>query len=138
MVVAEPASRRVIVRASVLPNAREVLGSLGVPASVVTFLVGLAQEKRLSMLPDIARVGLDQYAVQGTAGIIVATTQAPSTAQQALGERVAFLADTVVSQYESDPLLLGGIRISVGSRTVDRSLVTRLADLERTLTRPSV
>ncbi len=111
-----------------------VLEKAGAHALTRKFIALVAEKRRLFSLGDIIRAFgqlLARHRGEVTADVISA--QALSDAQSAaLSDQLqASMGQKVKINASVDPALIGGLIVKVGSRMIDSSLATRLANLER-------
>jgi F-type H+-transporting ATPase subunit delta len=113
-------------------------GRLGCPPAVNGFLAQLVRKNRAGFIPDIA----DAFALladeaRGARQVTVASASALTpAAQEGLHNRLReILHSDVDLTFETDPRLLSGLRIRMGSRLVDSTVGSRLATLRALLTK---
>lgn len=120
-------------RAAVLIEVAQRAGLSGISFDAVRLL---AQRKRLSALPEIARrlaeLADEQLGVV-RATVTSATTLPESFYQNLVSELEQSLGRKVSIERRQDPSLIAGVVTRIGDNTVDGSLKGRLAALERQL-----
>lgn len=111
---------------------------LGCPPIVDNFLAQLVRKNRIGFLPEIA----DAFAAladqaQGTQPVSVTSAKALSPAeQQGLRSRLRdLLRRDVDLTFQTDPSLLSGLRIRIGSTVFDSTIRSRLAAVQTLLTK---
>lgn len=113
----------------------ELSDRVGCPAVVKTFLRQLIVKNRMGHIRDIAETFGDLAdETKGSRAVTITAASAPPAAEQGrLQSRLRDLlqADVTVT-YETDPRLLSGLRVRVGSLVYDSSLRNRLSTM-RTL-----
>jgi F-type H+-transporting ATPase subunit delta len=101
-----------------------------------SFLGVLARNRRLSALPDIIRdVRALAAARRGEVTARVTSARPLSRTQQtALAKKLkAGIGRDVALELETDPAILGGLVVRIGSRMIDSSIRTRLDQLGQAL-----
>ncbi len=113
----------------------EVSGRLGFPDLVKTFLRQLIVKNRMNQIDDIAEAFGDLVdETKGARAVtITAASAIPDAEQRRLQNRLRdLLQGDVTVTYETDPRLVSGLRVRVGSLVYDSSLQNRLSSM-RTL-----
>lgn len=121
---------------AVMAATRETVKAAGFGKLVANFLMVVAQNRRLSVLPAIIECFLgDVAARRGEYRADVRSAHALSTAQaDKLSSALAKITGGKVSlAVTEDPTLLGGLTVQIGSKFFDASVKTRLDLLERQL-----
>lgn len=111
-----------------------ILDKAGAQALTRKFVALVAEKRRLFALADIIRAfGLLLANHRGEISADVISAQALSDAQSAaLSDQLrSAMGQEVKINATVDPALIGGLIVKVGSRMIDGSLATRLANLER-------
>lgn len=110
----------------------------GCPPVINGFLVQLARRNRVVFLPEIAEA-LAALADQakGTRQVMVTSAKALTKAEQdGLSRRLRDLFQRDVAlTFQTEPHLLAGLRIRIGSTVVDSSVQGRLAAMKSVLTK---
>ncbi|MCA9596937.1 MAG: ATP synthase F1 subunit delta [Myxococcales bacterium] len=114
----------------------ELSRRLGLGELAVNTIKLLAQRRRLSALPDIAR-RLGTLADE-KAGIVRAVVTSAAPLSEATYDQLAKKLESVTSrkiviERKQDPSLIGGIVTRIGDNTIDGSIKGRLDALERQL-----
>ncbi|PIQ23558.1 hypothetical protein COW36_13885 [bacterium (Candidatus Blackallbacteria) CG17_big_fil_post_rev_8_21_14_2_50_48_46] len=107
-----------------------------VPAEMLHFLFLLVDKKRENYLAEIAdeyQRLLNQLHKKVVTEVITAVPLVDKTEKILKKELEAYLGQTVEMRCETDPSILGGVRIKIGDRMIDGSLKTQLAGLAQTL-----
>jgi F-type H+-transporting ATPase subunit delta len=111
---------------------------LGCPPAVNGFLAQLVKKNRAGFIPEIA----DAFALladeaKGARQVTVASAAALTpAAQEALRTRLRDLLHSDVDlNFQTDPRLLSGLRIRIGSMLVDSTVGSRLAAMRALLTK---
>ncbi len=115
---------------------REVAARLGVSGLALNALRLLAQRKRLSVLPEIARMLVhlaDQRNGVVRASVTSAAPLSPAYLSSLEQELASLTRQRVVIEHQQDPSLVGGLVTRIGDNTIDGSIKGRLAELERQL-----
>ena len=111
---------------------------LGIPAAANGFLAQLVRKNRTGFLPDIA-AAFAQLADQAKGARQVTVTSAralDAKEQEALRTRLReVLKRDIDLNIHTDPGLLSGLRVQIGSSVVDSSVRTRLTALRTALTK---
>ncbi len=113
----------------------ELSGRLGCPDVVKTFLRQLIVKNRMNQIGDIAEAfgDLADETKGARAVTITAASAIPDAEQRRLQSRLRdLLQGDVTVTYETDPRLVSGLRVRVGSLVYDSSLQNRLSSM-RTL-----
>jgi F-type H+-transporting ATPase subunit delta len=114
----------------------EVAARLGLGPSALNTVRYLAQRRRLSALPDIAK-RLDSLSDEQQ-GVVRATVTSASAMPESfylrLSEQLATLVGhKVILDRREDPSLIAGVVTRIGDNTIDGSIRGRLDQLERKL-----
>lgn len=113
-----------------------VLEPLKIPSPIVRFLRVLAEDRGLHRLDTIAAQGLRLIVDQelGTpVQLISARTLSPSVIEHLVEQLTAQSIQPVVMTHETDPRVLGGVRLQVGQRQIDQTLKSRVSGLAHAL-----
>lgn len=107
------------------------------PAELTSFLRTVIDNRRLVVLPEIARQLRNlKNASEGAADCLIETAFALTDAQVA--ELVASVSKkfglALKPEVRVDTSLIGGVRVSVGDHVLDTSVKTRLAQMQAALT----
>ena len=115
---------------------KEVAARLGIRGFALNAILLLAQRRRLSVLPELARQ-LVRLADEQTGVVRATVTSAVPLAAEYLSDLEKALAQMtkrrVVVEHRQDSTLVGGLVTRIGDNTIDGSIKGRLADLERQL-----
>jgi F-type H+-transporting ATPase subunit delta len=117
-----------------------VLAKEGVGGITANFVALVAKNRRLFVLPDMIRNFQSLAAkARGDVPAEVISAQPLSDAQSAaLSETLRHAAGkNVVVNAKVDPSLIGGLVVKIGSRMIDSSLKTKLANLSVALKTPA-
>jgi F-type H+-transporting ATPase subunit delta len=115
---------------------KEVAARLGVSGFALNAILLLAQRRRLSLLPELARQ-LVRLADEQTGVVRATVTSAVPLAPGYVSDLEKALENMtkrrVVLEQKQDATLVGGLVTRIGDNTIDGSIKGRLADLERQL-----
>ncbi|MDD3029036.1 MAG: F0F1 ATP synthase subunit delta [Alphaproteobacteria bacterium] len=122
--------KEVVMAASAVGKEAEVSGL------TANFLMVLAQNRRLSLLPMLIERFVDE--VDSRRGEFRATVRTAHTLTEAQHDRLASsltsaMGGKVRLSVVEDPSIIGGLTVKIGSRLVDASVKSKLDRLERTL-----
>merc|ERR1719375_309738 len=113
----------------------------GTDAAVANFLKVLIENKRLILLPRM----IDLYEVfyRAEKGLVPCTvtsakdlTKKERTAVEASMQKRAGAGSTLIMDYNTNPLILGGLVVKMGEAVYDNSTATRLERLQTQLLAP--
>jgi F-type H+-transporting ATPase subunit delta len=107
-----------------------------IPAEMLNFLYLLVDKKRENYLSEIAAEYqrlLNQLHKKVVTEVITAVPLIKKTEVLLKQELEDYLGQSVEMRCETDPSLLGGVRIKIGDRMIDGSLKTQLAGLAQSL-----
>jgi len=115
---------------------REILARLGSRDSVRNFLSLLLDRNRLDQIDDLLTAY--QAALDQAAGIVPVSVSSTGPLDEAVRRRLRKVMANLLKRkvrlaYETDPELIGGIRIQVGSTVYDGTIRTRLEEIGRQL-----
>lgn len=99
------------------------------PAGFVRFLHSVVQRGRQGMLPSMAEAyqGLADRHFNRVHASVTTARAAESSLQQTITERLTrAVGKTVLPNFRTDPLILGGVVVRVGERVLDGSVRRRL------------
>ena len=114
----------------------ELSDRLGCPDLVQTFLRQLILKNRMGWIGDIAEAfgDLADETKGARAVTVTAASALPAAEQQRLQKRLReILKGDVTVTYETDPRLVSGLRVRVGSLVYDSSLRNRLSAMRALL-----
>ena len=113
-------------------------GRLGCPPAVNGFFAQLVKKNRAGFIPEIA----DAFALladqaRGARQVTVASAAALSPAEQeGLRSRLRDLLHTDVDiNFQTEPRLLAGLQIRIGSKLIDSTVGSRLTEMRSLLTK---
>ncbi len=112
----------------------EIAKSAGVSWIVLNFLGVLAKNRRLFALDAIADAYLAELARRRgelTVEVSAAQKLTPEQSERLVAQLDAMLAAKVRINEKTDPGLLGGLVVKIGSKLIDSSIRTKLIGLER-------
>lgn len=113
-----------------------VLAKLGAPELMVKFALRLAENRRLALLPAIAAAFEARlHEARGELEAVAVSAQ-PLSADQQQGVAQALANATgrsVILDVQTDPALLGGLKIKVGGMELDASVAGQLDRLVNNL-----
>lgn len=107
-----------------------------VPAEMLNFLYLLVEKKRENYLSEITaeyQILLNQLHKKVVTEVITAVPLYEKTETVLKQKLEDYLGQSVEMRCETDPSLLGGVRIKIGDRMIDGSLKTQLAGLAQAL-----
>ncbi len=108
----------------------------GLNALTHNFILVVAQNRRLSLLPSFIEGFLEEVAIRrGEYRVEVRSARALSPAQrETLSASLnAVMGGKINMNLVEDPTILGGLTVKLGSQFIDASIKTKLDHLERTL-----
>lgn len=117
-----------------------LIGRLGAPRALNGLLAQLVRKNRIGLLPEIAAAfGRLADEAKGSRRVSVATAKPLSRAeQQAMTARLReLLRHDVLVSFETDPALLSGMQVRIGSTVVDSTVRSRLTAMQALLTKES-
>jgi F-type H+-transporting ATPase subunit delta len=117
---------------------RDLAAQAGWSATFRNVTMLLADRRRLSLLPEIARSYGEQAAAadQQVPGLVRTAVALTSAQLQELERTMAGLTgQKVVLSQQVDPTLIGGLQVSVAGRLYDTSIRAQLEGLRQSLTR---
>lgn len=117
-------------------RSHDVLKTLEIPQSIGQFLRVLAEDRGLHRLDTIAAQGLRLIVDQelGTpVQLVSAWTLSPSVIEHLVEQLKAQSIQPVVMSQQTDPRILGGVRLQVGHRQIDQTLKSRVLGLAHAL-----
>ena len=114
----------------------EIASSAGLPDSVRRFLQVLLERDRLSLIAEIA-VAFLELADEKENVVRIELTSAKEVSDQERSQTEELIKGSVsgtpVFSWQSDPSLLGGMRIRFGGKVIDGSLAGKLERAERSI-----
>lgn len=118
-----------------------VAGSAGIDGSVVNFMKVLIENKRLGLLPRM--IDLYETFYRAEKGLVPCTVTSAkdlssseqSQVQAAMQKRAGADA-TLIMDFTTNPLILGGLVVKLGEAVYDNSVATRLERLQTQLLAP--
>lgn len=116
--------------------ANALLGKIGAHAVTVKFIVLLAHNKRLNILPEIIAIFLEKAAVSRgeMAAELVAARAVSAKESAAVAESLSkAYSKKIKLSVRENPALLGGTIINIGSVQLDSSLAGKLNRLKTAL-----
>ncbi|KAI1366106.1 ATP synthase delta subunit-domain-containing protein [Xylaria arbuscula] len=128
-------------KSQIVAELQKSIGAAGANETVKNFLAALAENNRLSLLKDVIdKFGVLISASRGEVEMVVTSTQP-------LDNRTLSRLETAVtkSQYvgqgkklkvtnEVNPDILGGLIVEIGDRTIDLSVSSKIAKMNKLLT----
>ncbi len=133
MVLTDPATQRTINRLFQQRDRSARLTSLGVPVQIRRFLEVVADDRVMKHLSAIAKQGL-QLSYQRGIATPITLELATKLSQSALSDLTKVVAEQSaappVVNRSLNPHLLGGLRLTIGSQSIDRSVRGSLAALK--------
>lgn len=118
-----------------------VCDASGIDSSVVNFIKVLVENKRLQLLPKM----IDMYEVfyRAEKGLVPCTitsakelTKKEKAKVEAAMQKRAGAGSTLIMDFNTNPLLLGGLVAKMGEAVIDNSVATRLERLQTQLLAP--
>jgi F-type H+-transporting ATPase subunit delta len=121
-----------VARAAAADAVKAVAGTLGLDPLTTNFLGVLATNRRLAQLPKVIASFRDLAAgFRGETSAVVTTAHGLSDDQlSALKARLkGFVGRDVAVTMKTDPAILGGLIVKIGSKLIDASIRTKLNTL---------
>ena len=111
---------------------QEVCAQMGLPERLQSFGVQLVKARRLNILPDVEKIYHNLILqAKGEQPVEVISAQALTPSQQrTLKSALSLsLAGTLAITFATDPRVLGGVMVRIGSQVIDATLATQLNQL---------